>query len=293
MNFINLMEKNYIAQLLDFYNPEVMAWQLQNVLLTQSMIPLKLQPQKTLTELVEELYHVKLICQKPGWDQGVRFLNYAPQFKQQIDKLWYFDDDIFIFFSLTSNKKILELSGRQVLVMTELRPVNLYEKFNDHLEIVGFKVEPGNTRKDLAKYLNQINLQEWSIKNQLSYAIALMGLNGHCSVTQQQLILQERNKLFQFNTIIDLEKLKYLKNLFEKVKYLQELNPVMHKPVTDFRSSLKITLAIKWFGVNLDNREYLKKIKSADSYEFHINKFIKKLGYIYRKSQKFDCLPKG
>lgn len=280
MSFLEYLEQTKLQRLLDFYNLEEISWRLQDKLFTQDLVPLTVKPSGTLKEHFQEQYNfsMKIFNLEGG---TYRLIKHFPEFNCPANQFLYFEDDVVQFFEL--NNLILPkqvLTGRQILVNTHLKPQALSDIMPLGYYLI--KVLPGAQRQSLNNYLNTLNPNEWEEKSHLAFGLKELFRKKTDIETIQQILNQRA---------------EYLKVTFPDIRNngsadvnrgleLMKSYNLPNLPLTNNKSTLYIKALLEHFPKNTTPREFLKDITRIQSYEFHLEKFICRLVYLFNKSQR-------
>lgn len=284
MTFLEYLEQSKLQRLLDFYNLEEFAWHLQDKLFTQELIPFIVKESGTLGDHFQEQFNFSLYIF--AMERGpYRLLKNFPKFQVPGNQFLYFDEDILQFFEL-ENPVIPKytLSGRQMLVNTTLKPYPLSEQIPAGNYLI--KVIPGHQRLDMNRYLSNLNPREWEEKSHLEYALREL-FRKKDSFSKVQDILQQRAHYLQiqFPDITQEKRLSVVADYMRGAEMIRLYN-LPNLPLTTSKSTLFIRALVDHFPKNTTPKEFLKDLTRIQSYEFHLEKFIRQLSYLYKKSQR-------
>jgi len=123
MSFQDELQNYELSKLLDYYNLEVSSFKLQSKAIEVGF----LIENKDIPIDVYFNSYMKIQLQSFEFTKGVyRLLKYVPDFKNQADKLLFFEDDVFEFKNLQTNQ-ITEMLGKQILVSYQFKILTLKE----------------------------------------------------------------------------------------------------------------------------------------------------------------------
>lgn len=284
MSFLEYLERSKLQRLLDFYNLEEISWQLQNKLFTQELVPLTVKPMGTLKDHFQDQYKfsMKIFNLEGG---TYRLVKQFPEFKCAANQFLYFEDDVLQFFELTNlvlPKHVF--TGRQILVNTNLKPQALGEITAPGYYLI--KVIPGSQRQDLNKYLSTLNPLEWEEKSHLAFGLKTLFIKKDSFEKVQRVLNQRTHYLkIQFPDIRTNKRLT-LTSEFNRGIEMMSIYNLPNLPLTSSKSTLYIKALLTHFPKDTTPDEFTKDLKRIQSYEYHLEKFIRQLAYLYNKAQR-------
>jgi hypothetical protein len=283
MDFKTVYENNQLTQLLDYYNLEILSYNLQNSLITKQYLPLKTSNLNTLNELIKEQYNFSF--KFFNFEKGLfRLFKQSPNFRKQANYVLYFDDDV---FDIITPQGKLSFTGKQFFLNNELKPTNFTEIKNS--KQIFFTIIPGKSRQEFNQYIESVDNKQWESKSFLAYQLKECFIKHKNLDTVKHIFLQ-RIKLYGLNSsTINWSELEYIKNE-DRAEAIMAKFPILNIKIIDNRNLLFMENYTKEFVKNTNNQYFLKKIKSINSYVFHLNKTIRSLKYAYNKSKRFDKL---
>jgi hypothetical protein len=284
MSFWQYLEQSKLQRLLDFYNLEEIAWHLQDLLFTDDLVPLTVKDTGNLKDHFQSQYNFSL--QLFSLERGVyRLVKHFPEFSVPGNQFLYFDDDLLQFFDL-KNQVLPKyaLTGRQILVNTHLKPQDLSNLIPPGPYFI--KVIPGHQRQDMNRYLETLNPREWEEKSHLSWALREL-FRKQDSLETVQSILNQRSQYLKINLPqISLDRKLTAVADINRGEEMMKLYNLPNIPLTASKSTIYIKALLTHFPKNTTPQEFLKDLTRVKSYEYHLEKFIRQLVYLYKKAQR-------
>lgn len=269
-NIINEYELN---KLLGFFNPEVVSFQLQHMLLSKGIKINQEDCNLEFSLIIKKMFNTSYISYE--FQSGIyRLLKYSPDFQKKTDKIIFFKDDDFCFENSQNEKFVFSFN---TIVMWKVKNISLSEVIP--LGEYTFSVQKKQERESMLSYLERINVEnEFYQKNNLYSNIYNLFNKGY-SNDKIKHILQQR--LTYFNIHCDQIYIPlYNKNPTIMLHNFIQNNPhVININLNRDGNSLMIQSMWDNFYKNISNKKFSKAIKSNNSYFCHIEKLIKKIRY--------------
>lgn len=283
MDFRSIYENAELLKLLDYYHPEVISYELQNSLFSETgvILTIKSQPQPLLKLLQDQLMFDFTMFKL---ERGLyRLLSYVPDFKNKATQILYFDDDIFELTNLKTRITYKQL-GRQVLVQSQIKPQNVQEFIpeGDYL----LKIKGDKYRQQFNDYLAKANTKEWEEKSHLWFNVKKIFLK-HDPIKAKE-VIQNRCSILQVKLPeINWDKVSQISSN-NRADYFLTKYQIPNPKIIGSNNCLIVNHESNLFVQNITNQDYFKKQTSINSYLFHLNLMIRRLKYQYNKTNRLN-----